>query len=160
MSHQIEIERKFVVCSEEWRTHASAKIHMQQGYICQCQGTSVRVRLENQIAKLNIKQISSNQLHTRHEFEYTIPEKEAKQLLSTIDPKKRIEKYRWPVMHLGKYWEVDEFLGLNKGLIIAEIELSNLNEAFVKPEWLSDEVTNDPRYYNINLAENPYADWC
>jgi adenylate cyclase len=159
----LEIERKFLVTGDGWRTAAHEVVPMGQGYLNDAgslrEGTmnaSVRVRIAGGAAFLNIK---SRELgHTRQEFEYPIPVEDARALLA-LCVGGRIEKRRHLVRHAGHLWEVDEFLGDNAGLVVAEIELGRADEAFERPGWLGGEVTDDPRYYNLALAERPYARW-
>ena len=159
----IEIERKFTVAGPGWRTSAERVQAMAQGYLngldaveSGAQKASVRVRIEGQAAFLNLK---SRQLgHTRQEFDYPIPVEDARQLLE-LCVGGRIEKRRHYVRHQGHLWEVDEFLGDNAGLVVAEIELDSADEAFARPNWLGVEVTDQPRYYNLALAGRPYSQW-
>jgi adenylate cyclase len=159
----IEIERKFLVTGDGWRDAAHAVIPMAQGYLNDQssmdegrQRASVRVRLEGDRAFLNIK---SRELgHTRQEFEYPLPVDEARALLA-LCVGGLVEKNRHLVRHDGHLWEVDEFLGDNAGLVVAEIELGNADEAFGHPPWLGVEATDCPRYYNLALAARPYSQW-
>ena len=159
----IEIERKFLVTDDGWRAAAHAVIPMAQGYINDmaamdsgAQKASVRVRIQGDAAYLNIK---SRELgHTRQEFDYPIPVDEARALLA-LCVGGLIDKRRHLVRHGGLLWEVDEFLGDNAGLVVAEIELADPDEAFDRPDWLGAEVTDQPRYYNLALAQRPYARW-
>jgi len=95
----------------------------------------------------------------RPEFEYEIPMQDAEQILENICEKPILDKIRYRVKHSGFIWEVDEFLGDNAGLVIAEIELAAENQSFIKPDWVGAEVTGDPRYFNSNLIKNPYKSW-
>ena len=158
MSYQHEIERKFIVISDNWRTFASASIKIQQGYLSTLPDHTVRVRTEGTVGRLNIKICQHNNWSSREEFEYTIPFEEAQLLLNSI-PSTHITKTRWPVMHAGKYWEVDVFEGENTGLVTAEIELKSISEKFEKPQWIGEEVTQDKRYYNVSLGKKPYISW-
>jgi len=159
----IEIERKFLVRGEAWRQAAERSQPMAQGYLNGLgpiqggsQKASVRIRIEGEAAFLNIK---SRQLgHTRQEFDYPVPVEDARQLLE-LCVGGRVEKVRHYVRHAGHLWEVDEFLGENAGLVVAEIELESADEAFVRPDWAGEEVTDQPRYYNLALAERPYSQW-
>lgn len=159
----IEIERKFLVTGDGWREAAHAVVPMAQGYLNDQrsldegrQRASVRVRLEGDRAFLNIK---SRELgHTRQEFEYALPVEEARALLA-LCVGGLVEKRRHLVRHAGHLWEVDEFLGDNAGLVVAEIELASATQAFERPDWLGDEATDCPRYYNLALAARPYALW-
>ncbi len=159
----IEIERKFLVTGDGWRTAAHEVVPMAQGYLNDAasldggmQKASVRVRIEGDQAFLNIK---SRELgHTRQEFDYPVPVADAPQLLK-LCVAGLVEKRRHLVRHEGHLWEVDEFLGDNLGLVVAEIELQSADEAFARPDWLGAEVTDQARYYNLLLASRPYARW-
>lgn len=159
----LEIERKFLVTSDAWRAAAHAVLPMAQGYLNDQaamargdQRASVRVRVQGDGAWLNIK---SRELGAcRQEFEYAIPAQDARALFA-LCVGGRIEKRRHLVRHGAHLWEIDEFLGDNAGLVVAEIELGAVDEAFERPEWLGAEVTELPRYYNLALAARPYAHW-
>ena len=159
----IEIERKFLVTGDGWRTAAHAVIPMAQGYINDLgamdrgeQKASVRVRIQGDVAYLNIK---SRELgHTRQEFDYPIPVVEARELLA-LCVGGLIDKRRHLVNHGGLLWEVDEFLGDNAGLVVAEVELESADQPFDKPDWAGAEVTDSVRYYNLALASRPYGQW-
>ena len=159
----IEIERKFLVTGDGWRTAAHRVVPMAQGYLNDqaamdsgAQRASVRVRLEGDEARLNIK---SRELgRSRQEFDYAIPVDEARALLA-LCVGGLIDKRRHLVTHAGHLWEVDEFLGENAGLVVAEIELQHRDEAFSHPDWLGVEVTEASRYYNLALASRPYSQW-
>ena len=157
----IEIERKFLVVGEAWRAQAGRRVRMAQGYLNDhaavasgAQKASVRVRIQGDEAFLNLK---SRELgHTRQEFDYRIPVDDARALLA-LCVGGLVDKRRHLVRHGGHLWEVDEFLGDNAGLVVAEIELDHADEAFERPDWLGSEVTDDPRYYNLALASHPYT---
>ena len=159
----IEIERKFRVAGEGWREAALKSVRMAQGYINDMaalregrQNASVRVRIAGDQAFLNLK---SRELgHTRQEFDYPIPVADAEALLA-LCVGGRIDKLRHYVEHAGHTWEVDEFFGDNAGLVVAELELASADEAFGRPAWLGREVTDEPRFYNLALAERPYSRW-
>ena len=115
-----------------------------------------RVRIAGDRAFLNLK---SRELgHTRQEFDYPIPVDDARALLA-LSVGGLIDKRRHLVEHAGHLWEVDEFLGANAGLVVAEIELDSADEAFDRPEWIGAEVTDSARYYNLALATRPYSQW-
>ncbi|MBO9716959.1 MAG: CYTH domain-containing protein [Pseudoxanthomonas sp.] len=159
----IEIERKFLVAGEGWRAAAERVQPMAQGYLNDLaaveggtQRASVRVRIEGGHAFLNIK--SREPGHTRQEFDYPVPVADARQLLA-LCVGGLVDKRRHYVRHEGHLWEVDEFLGENAGLVVAEIELDSADEVFAHPAWLGQEVTDLQRYYNLALAERPYARW-
>ncbi len=152
----IEIERKFLLASDAWRAEVAASERLAQGYLGNAERASVRVRIGAGHAFLNIK---SRELGAqRQEFEYEVPLADAEQLLQLCLPG-RIEKIRHHVRHAGMLWEIDEFLGDNAGLVVAEIELDQPEQRFERPAWLGAEVTDDERYYNIALAQRPYALW-
>jgi adenylate cyclase len=151
----VEIERKFRVRDGRWRRLATTCVPMRQGYLGgdRC---SIRVRREGDLAKLNIK---SRELGIeRLEFEYALPPDEAEALLAHFAGD-LVAKLRHFVPHHDLVIEVDEFEGANAGLIVAEVELPTRDHPFVAPDWLGDEVTNDPRYYNLALARTPFSAW-
>ena len=159
----IEIERKFLVTGDAWRSAAHKVVPMAQGYLNGLamvedgsQKASVRVRIEGETAYLNLK--SRERGHTRQEFNYAIPVDEARSLLA-LCVGGLIDKRRHYVNHEGHLWEVDEFFGDNAGLVVAEIELSRIDEAFERPGWLGPEATDAARYYNLALASRPYSQW-
>jgi len=150
-----EIERKFLVKGDAWRTGAGTRI--RQGYLRnQIEGV-VRVRTKGERAYLTIKGNTAG--ITRLEFEYQIPVEEADQILDELCIKPLIEKIRYVITAGGFKWEIDEFLGENSGLIVAEIELEDENQTFPKPDWLGREVSSDFRYQNSSLVKNPYCKW-
>ena len=159
----IEIERKFLVRGGDWQAAAERVQPMAQGYLndlsavaAGTQKASVRVRIEGERAFLNIKSREAG--HTRQEFDYPLPVEDARQLLA-LCVGGLVDKRRHYVRHAGHLWEVDEFLGDNAGLVVAEIELDSADEAFARPAWLGREVTDLQRYYNLALADRPYARW-
>jgi adenylate cyclase len=152
-----EIERKFLVTSDAWRAEARACKRYRQGYLPTDPSCSVRVRTAGERAYLNIK--SGTLDVTRQEYEYPIPLAEAEELLDSLCRKPLIEKVRHFVEVGDHTWEVDEFEGDNRGLIVAEVELGHPDEAFRRPAWLGEEVSDDPRYYNVCLVDHPYKDW-
>lgn len=159
----LEIERKFLVAGDGWREAAHAVIPMAQGYINDqaamdsgAQRASVRVRIAGDDAFLNLK---SRELgRSRQEFDYPIPVDDARALLG-LCVGGVIDKRRHLVRHGAHLWEVDEFLGANAGLVVAEIELGDVDETFERPVWLGREVTELERYYNLALASRPYSLW-
>ena len=153
-----EIERKFLVKNESFKTLATAKKKIAQGYLNTNPERTVRVRIANEKAFLTIKGKGNETGMTRFEWEKEIPLEEAKSLLELCE-KGVIEKTRFEIPSGKHLFEVDEFYGENVGLIIAEIELSDENEAFEKPDWLGIEVTNDERFYNAYLSKNPFKNW-
>jgi len=151
-----EIERKFLVNGDAWRTLASGT-HYRQGYLSTVKERTVRVRTIDDKAFLTIKGISIGA--TRAEYEYEIPVSDANAMLNDLCERPLIEKSRYKIKFKGYVWEVDEFEGENQGLILAEIELSDEKEEFTVPEWIGEEVTGDPRYFNSNLIKNPFTTW-
>ena len=154
-----EIERKFLLKNDGWRGAVRKSVHYRQGYLRTGKDSScsVRVRIEGDEARLNIKSMTLGA--SRAEFEFPIPMTEARALLEILCIHPFIDKVRYFVEHEGHVWEVDIFEGDNAGLVIAEIELKDINERFAKPEWLGEEVTADLRYYNVSLTSNPYKNW-
>ena len=150
-----EIERKFLLKDNTWRTGEGTRY--RQGYVCNTKEKTVRVRTMDEHAYLTIKGALVGA--SRQEFEYEIPLQDANELLDTLCQTPLIEKTRHHVEHAGHTWEIDEFFGENQGLIVAEIELQSENEAFAKPDWLGEEVTDDPRYLNANLNNHPFSQW-
>jgi adenylate cyclase len=152
----IEIERKFLVLGQDWRGMGS-KALLRQGYLSSKPERTVRVRVEGENAQITIKGKSLGA--TRPEWEYPIPLADANALLDTLCEQPMIEKFRYRIPYEGMTWEVDEFLGENAGLIVAEIELADENQAFNKPSWIGEEVTSDPRYFNSSLLRHPFSHW-
>jgi len=152
-----EIERKFLLRSDAWRENADEGTRFRQGYIIGAEKASVRIRIEGSLANINIK--SATLGVRRQEYEYSIPLSEAEEMLDTLCEQPQIEKVRYHVP-VGKHtWEVDVFSGDNEGLVVAEVELSDEDEVFERPNWLGDEVSDDTRYYNVCLVKHPYKDW-
>ena len=153
----LEIERKFLLVSDGWRTLARHRQLMRQGYLSGGSRCSIRARITDDAAWLNLKAKRSGM--TRLEYEYAIPRSDADEILRELCEGPLIEKYRHEVAVGPHVWEIDEFIGDNAGLIVAEIELGSEQEAFERPAWLGEEVTQDERYYNFNLAKRPYREW-
>lgn len=153
----IEIEHKFLLANDLWRNCVSRSANYRQGYLSSQANTSIRVRISDLHAWLNIKSATIG--NHRHEYEYEIPLADAEEMLAELCLKPLIEKTRHFIVDDGNLWEVDEFYGDNLGLVVAEIELQAIGQAFSKPSWLGREVTDDVRYYNNNLAFYPYAEW-
>ena len=151
----VEIERKFLVRSDAWRDGPPG-VRICQGYLTRDPARTVRVRLAGEKAFLTIKGGTAG--ISRQEFEYAIPPDEARALLELCLPP-LVDKIRHERSHGGHVWEVDEFLGANAGLVVAEIDLSDAEEAFDHPELLGPEVSDDPRYFNACLAERPWSEW-
>jgi len=152
----MEIERKFLV-QDRQVVSGHQPVHMRQGYLSTDPESVVRVRITDTHAWLTVKSRISDTV--RHEFEWAIPVEDADQILNTICMRPIIEKKRYRIGHGNHLWEVDVFMGENTGLVIAEIELSDEQEPVEIPEWVGDEVSNDPRYLNINLVRHPYSNW-
>lgn len=150
-----EIERKFLPASEGWRGRAAGTPYLQ-GYLCASKEQTVRVRLAGDQAFLTIK--GPSQGISRAEFEYPIPLADARELF-LLCPLPLIEKTRYRIEHAGLIWEVDEFSGANSGLILIEVELAFAEQAFVKPDWVGEEVSADSRYTNAMLSRRPYSTW-
>ena len=151
-----EIERKFLVRGNAWRTLAKGAAY-RQGYLNSAKERTVRIRAIGDRAVLTIKGLIVGA--TRPEYEYEIPLADCNEMLDTLAEKPIIEKTRYKVPFAGLTWEIDEFCGENAGLIVAEVELVSEGQAFKKPEWVGEEVTSDPRYFNSNLIKHPYARW-
>lgn len=152
-----EIERKFLLRSEAWRSEVTRSVSMQQAYLSSAGGNaSVRVRIEGDAANLNIKSASLSV--ERAEYEYPIPLADARQLMALcVDHP--VSKTRHYVEDGDFTWEIDEFDGANAGLVVAEIELASPDQAHPTPAWLGEEVSLDRRYYNVYLAKHPYRQW-
>lgn len=158
-----EIERKFLLADAGWRTGVATRTHMAQGYLQQAaalaQGlaqASVRVRVAGAKAWLNIKSVELG--IARREFEYPLPLADAEQMLAELCHG-RVEKVRYRVPVDGHVFEIDEFAGANAGLVVVELELPAVDAAFPRPAWLGREVSDLPRYYNVNLIDHPFAAW-
>lgn len=154
----IEIERKFLVNSNDFMDEAFSKKRIVQAYLSSNPERSVRIRINEDKGFLTIKGKSCSNGTSRLEWEKEIDVQEAEKLL-TICEKGMIDKVRYEIQKGNHVFEVDVFSGENEGLIIAEIELEDENEAFEKPSWLGKEVTNDERYYNVYLTQKPYKTW-
>ena len=152
-----EIERKFLVRNEGWRAHVSSGIFYRQGYMASTATCSMRVRYGGGQGFINLK--SATLGITRKEYEYPIPEQDANEMLDLFCEGPLIEKTRYLVEHAGHVWEVDVFAGDNEGLVVAEIELDAADESFALPDWAGEEVSHDPRYYNVCLVKNPFKNW-
>ncbi len=154
----LEIERKFLVESSEYRNDAFSKERIVQGFLNTDPERTVRVRIKGDIGYLTVKGKSNTSGTTRFEWEKEILIAEAEQLLSLCESG-ILEKTRYNIPFAGHLFEVDEFHGANEGLVIAEVELEAEHEIFKKPEWLGQEVTGDIRYYNSYLTKAPYKSW-
>ncbi|MBK1673150.1 adenylate cyclase [Ectothiorhodospira shaposhnikovii] len=153
----LEIEKKFLVVSDAWKQQASRCVQYRQGYLCGNERTSIRIRISDASAHLNIK--SATLGVRRQEYEYAIPAEDARELLDTLCIHPLIEKTRHFVPHGDHVWEVDVFEGDNAGLVVAEVELRHIDDSPSLPPWVGDEVSHDVRYYNTSLVRHPYKDW-
>lgn len=151
-----EIERKFLVKGTAWKRGAAGELY-RQGYLVTDRERTVRVRVVGEEGFLTIKGPSRG--IARAEYEYRIPAREAGEMLDTLCLKPLIEKYRYRIEHAGLVWEVDEFLGENQGLTVAEVELSDEHQHISLPDWAGEDVSHDPRYYNANLVRHPFSKW-
>ncbi|TVQ28817.1 MAG: CYTH domain-containing protein [Wenzhouxiangella sp.] len=151
-----EIERKFLVKGDEYREQAQGRRY-RQAYLSTDKERVVRVRVVDQEAWLTIK--GRTRGVSRAEFEYPIPVEDAIDMLENLCQQPVIDKTRYRLPLGDHVWEIDEFHGVNDGLVVAEIELEDEDQPFEKPDWLGDEVSGDPRYFNANLIAHPYRDW-
>lgn len=152
----IEIERKFLVTGDAWK-RAAVGVLYRQGYLSTDKARTVRVRIAGERAFITIKGMASG--IARPEFEYEIPPDDAAAMLDGLCLKPLIEKRRYTLECKGMRWEVDEFLGENLGLVVAEVELDSADQAIEKPEWIGLEVTDDARYFNSSLIAHPFSQW-
>lgn len=154
----VEIERKFLLKNDDWKADADEGKKYAQGYLTGTGGqSSIRVRTGGDKAWLNIKSATPGMKRT--EYEYEIPLADASEMIQDLCLRPVIIKTRYLVRRDGHLWEIDVFEGENAGLVVAEIELESVDETFSKPAWVGEEVTDDRRYYNICLVENPYKNW-
>lgn len=153
----VEIERKFLVDHEKWKQVTKPKgIPYRQGYLLNDAARTIRVRTTDKKGYITLKGATKG--ISRKEFEYEIPLADGTEMLDNF-ALSQVEKIRYQIDFDGKLWEVDEFYGDNEGLIMAEIELREENEAFETPDWVTREVSDDNRYYNSNLSVNPFSNW-
>jgi CYTH domain-containing protein len=153
----IEIERKFLLNREKWEeVEKPLGEFYRQGYLLTDPNKTIRVRQTADKGFLTIKGLSIGA--TREEYEYEIPFEEAKELLDQFAVSE-LSKIRYKIISDNKLWEIDEFLGKNEGLIVAEIELKSEDETFALPDFIDREVTSEEKYYNSNLTLNPYKNW-
>lgn len=151
-----EIERKYLVKGDAWRALAEGAYY-RQGYLNSDKERTVRVRCTGDKAYITVKGLTVGA--TRSEYEYEIPVADGNAMLDILAERPIIEKKRYEIPHRGVTIEVDEFLGENTGLVVAEVELKSEDWVFDKPAWLGEEVTGDPKYYNANLIRHPYSKW-
>ncbi len=153
----VEIERKFLVVGDSWRGNVAQETHIVQGYLASTATLTLRIRIRGDRAYLTLKGTSTN--ISRSEFEYEVPVADARAMLDELAQGPVIDKVRHLVPVGGHTWEVDVFAGDNAGLVMAEVELGSEDEVFVKPAWAGLEVSDDDRYYNVNLARSPFSVW-
>jgi len=153
----VEIERKYLVKNELWRDSVEAQAHIMQGYLANNDNASVRVRVKGDTAFLTVKGITKG--ISRNEYEYAIPVDDAEAMLRELAIFPAIDKVRYSVRSGKHLWDLDLFAGENEGLVMAEVELASEDEEFEMPGWAGEEVSGDTRYYNVNLASNPYKSW-
>ena len=151
-----EIERKFLVTATTYR-ELTEGTHYRQGYLNSQKERVVRVRTIDEAGFMTVKGITKGA--TRLEYEYEIPAKDATELLDLLCEQPIIDKHRYKVKMGDFVWEIDEFHGENEGLTVAEVELESEDQEDPKPDWIGEEVTGDPRYYNSNLIANPFKNW-
>ncbi|MGV6858759.1 MAG: CYTH domain-containing protein [bacterium] len=157
-----EIERKFLLKDDSWRSEVKKSVAFRQGYLTALDEkkpgpASVRVRIEGSCANLNIKSVTVGM--SRSEYEYSIPLEDAHEMLDTLCVGPLIEKTRHFIPRDGLVWEVDEFSGVNSGLVVAEVELHHGSQSISLPQWIGTEVTEDKKYYNACLVNNPFNVW-
>ena len=151
-----EIERKYLVVDDSWRSGAVGTL-FRQGYLSTVKERTVRVRVAGDCGFLTIKGITVGAV--RSEFEYEIPQADADQMLNELCERPLIEKTRYAIEACDLTWEIDEFAGVNDGLIIAEVELEDETQRVALPDWVGAEVTDDPRYFNSHLIAHPFSEW-
>jgi CYTH domain-containing protein len=151
-----EIERKYLVRGDSWRGLAEGSVY-RQGYIATQEKATVRIRIIGEKSYLTIKSPSIK--YSRLEFEYPIPVEDAQEILETLCERPFIEKIRYKIESGGLVWEIDEFDGVNKGLILAEVELNDEHQQIELPIWIGEEVSDDSRYFNSNLVKYPFSQW-
>ena len=151
-----EIERKFLVKGDSWRAQAHGKRY-RQGYLSTVKERTVRARVAGDQGFLTIKGITVGA--ARAEYEYEIPLADANEMLDKLCERPIVEKTRYRLPQDDIVWEIDEFEGDNRGLIVAEVELKDEHQSYPKPDWLGEEVTGDPRYFNSNLVKKPFTTW-
>ena len=151
-----EIERKFLLKNDTWRGQEKGKRY-RQGYLSIVKERTVRVRTAGDKGFLTVKGITVGA--SRPEYEYKIPLKDANEMLDQLCERPLIEKTRYRISHAGLVWEVDEFEGDNRGLVTAEVELKDEHQSVTLPDWVGEEVTGDPRYFNANLVAKPFTQW-
>lgn len=151
-----EIERKFLLASDDWKSEVSRSVTIKQGYLNSLKERTVRIRISGEQAFLTIKGPVTGV--TRAEYEYEIPISDGLSMINLCE-QPLIEKTRHYVEIDHHLWEIDVFTGVNEGLIVAEIELISEGEDFTRPSWLGQEVSDDARYYNSSLIQSPFTSW-
>ena len=151
-----EIERTYLVVDDAWRSRAVGTV-FRQGYLSTVKERTVRVRVAGDRGYLTIKGITVGAV--RSEFEYEIPRADADQMLDELCEQPLIEKTRYEIEAGELTWEIDEFAGVNEGLIVAEVELEDEAQEIALPDWVGIEVSHDPRYFNANLIAHPFSEW-
>ncbi len=152
-----EIEHKFLVVGDDWRSQVRSSTRIVQGYLAHTDRATIRVRIRSEKAYLTLKGPSSG--IARSEYEYPIPVADAQAMLDEMAAGPVVDKVRHLIDVDGFTWELDVFAGENSGLVMAEVEVPSADTEFPLPEWAGQEVSDDPRYYNVNLAQNPYRNW-
>ncbi|MCU7926316.1 MAG: CYTH domain-containing protein [Candidatus Thiodiazotropha sp. (ex Dulcina madagascariensis)] len=153
----LEIERKYLVINDNWKDHVVSQVAIKQGYLATTSKASIRVRLAGEEANLNIK--SRTVGLSRSEYEYPILLENAQEMLDNLVAGAVIDKVRYKVRCGDHLWDLDVFHGANRGLLVAEVELSSEEETFQMPDWAGEEVSMDTRYYNASLVNHPFCDW-
>ncbi|MCU7917412.1 MAG: CYTH domain-containing protein [Candidatus Thiodiazotropha sp. (ex Epidulcina cf. delphinae)] len=153
----LEIERKYLVINDNWKEHVVSQVAIKQGYLATTPKASIRVRLAGEEANLNIK--SRTVGLSRSEYEYPILLEDAQEMLDNLVAGAAIDKVRYKVRCGDHLWDLDVFHGANRGLLVAEVELSSEEETFQMPDWAGEEVSTDTRYYNASLVNHPFCDW-
>ena len=153
----VEIERKYLVINDKWKSSVESQSTLKQGYLATVANASIRVRVAEDKAHLNIK--SSTVGIRRSEYEYEIPQTDGEEMLAHLTEGAVIDKVRYKVRCGEHLWDLDVFRGDNAGLVVAEVELQSEDEPFEMPEWAGNEVSGDTRYYNASLVKHPFCDW-
>ena len=153
----LEIERKFLVKHDGWKSYCVRSVRIRDGLLASSNGCKVRVRISDTRATLAVKGPEVG--ISRPEFEYEIPLQDAREMLQHVAEKPFIDKTRYRVRHGEHIWDLDLFAGENAGLIVAEVELESESQPFELPPWAGEEVSDDTRYYNVNLVKHPYSRW-
>jgi len=152
-----EIERKFLVTSDDWREQVEKTLQIKQAYFCNTEKASLRIRVSDQDGYISSKSMTMD--IRRHEFEYKIPLQDAEFMLEYMCIGSPVIKKRHLIKVGQHVWEVDEFLADNAGLVVAEVELGHEDEPYDKPDWVGLEVSNDPKYINLYLSSKPFNSW-